>query len=217
MFLNFKRFLASNKYFWKYRHLIQKNIFKKSYGAVPTKHFNRIFKKKINSVLDFGCATGDKLEYFTSRSAKHIYGIDINKKAIYACKKKFKKNKILKDFNYSLSEKKVSQFLKKSNLKSFDLAILERVCYILDLKDLHDNLKIICKNSEYIYIDDFFYFKKSFDLRKNLHGYNHTNFDLILKKYKFKKIFYGRSPYKKVLNSITKCAIFKKKSLKNLK
>ena len=209
MFLKFKRFLASKKHFWKYRHLIQKNIFKKSYGILPIKHFNKIFKKKIISVLDFGCATGDKLEYFASRGAKCIYGVDINKKAINTCKKKFKYNKILKNFDVRLSEKKVSQFLTKCNLKSFDLAILDRVCYILDLKDLNNILRIICENSKYIYIDDFFYSKKSLKLRKNLCGYNHTNFDLILKKYKFKIFFYGRSPYKKVLNSNTKSAIFK--------
>lgn len=210
MFLHLKRFLASNKYFWKYRHLIQKDIFKKSYGTLPIKHFKKIFKKKFFSVLDFGCATGDKLEYFVYKGARYIYGLDINKKAIYTCKKKFKYSKIFKNFDVNLSEKKISQFLKKGNLKSFDLVILDRICYILSLKDLLDIIKIICKNSEYVYIDDFFYYSKSLKLRKKLNGYNHTNFDLIFKKYKFKKIFYGRSPYKKVLHSNTKSAIFKK-------
>ncbi|WP_440681189.1 methyltransferase domain-containing protein [Candidatus Pelagibacter sp. HIMB1623] len=213
MYLSFKRFLASNNYFWKYRHLIQKNIFKKSYGILPTNHFKKVFKKKkIISVLDFGCATGDKLEYFVSRDAKYIFGIDINKKAIHTCKKKFRYNKIFKNFDVSLTEKKLSEFLKKSKLKIFDLAILDRVCYILDLNDLNNILRIICKNSKYIYIDDFFYNKKSLKLRKNLFGYNHTNFDLIFKKFKFKKIFYGKSPYKKVLNSNVKSALFRNQS-----
>jgi len=214
MFLKFKRFLASNKYFWKYRHLIQINIFKKSYGVLPTKHYEKIFnKKKIISVLDFGCATGDKLEYFVSRDAKYIYGIDINKKAIRACKKKFRYNKIFKSFNIRLSENKISDFLKRCKLKRFDLVILDRVCYILDLKDLTNILAFLCKKSTYIYIDDFFNCKKSLQIRKKIYGYNHTDFDLLLKKFKFKKIFYGRSPYKKVINSNTKSAIFKNKSL----
>ena len=213
MFLFFKRFFASNSYFWKYRHLIQKNVFKKSYGIIPTNHFQKVFKKKkIISVLDFGCATGDKLEYFVSKDAKYIHGIDINKKAIHTCKKKFKYYKIFKNFNDSLSEKKLSEFLEKSKLKRFDLSILDRVCYILDTEDLISILKIICENSKYIYIDDFFYSKKSLEYRKNLYGYNHTNFDLILEKFKFKKIFYGESPYKKVLNSNTKSALFKNDS-----
>lgn len=216
MFLKVKRFLASNKYFWKYRHLIQKNIFKKSYGTLPTKHFKKIFnKKKINSVLDFGCATGDKLEYFVSKNTKYIYGIDINKKAINTCKKKFRNNKIFKYFDVNLSEIKLSEFLKRSNLKRFDLIILDRVCYILNFKDLSNTIRILCKKSRYIYIDDFFYSKKSFQLRKKIYRYNHTNFDLLLQKFSFKKIFYGKSPYKKVFNANAKSALFKNLKLKN--
>ena len=214
--LKLKRLLASNKYFWKYRHLIQKNIFKKSYGVLPTKHFNKIFnKRKIISVLDFGCATGDKLEYFVSKEAKYIYGIDINKKAINTCKKKFRYDKIFKNFDISLSEKKLSEFLKRSNLKRFDLVILDRVCYILDSKNLINILRILCKKTKYIYIDDFFYPKKSLQLRKKIYGYNHTNFDLLLQKFNFKKSFYGKSPYKKVINSNTKSALFKNLKSKN--
>jgi len=209
MLLKIKRFLASNKYFWKYRHFFQKNIFQKSYGLVPIKYFNRLFKqKKIISVLDFGCATGDKLEYFVSKGTKYIYGIDINKKAIQVSKKKFKSCKIIKNFDIILSEKKIFEFLKQNNLKRFDLIILDRVCYILDLKDLSNIFRILSKKSKYIYIDDFFYPKKFLQLRKKNYGYNHTCFDLLLKKFSFKKIFYVNSPYKKVLNANAKSALF---------
>jgi len=146
------RHIISNKYFWKYRHLIDKNIFKKTYGILPIKHFKKIFKKKIFSVLDFGCATGDKSEYFASRGAKYIYGIDINKKAINTCKEKFKNSKISNSFNVKLSEKQLSEFLRNNKLKKFDLAILDRVCYILNQKELNNILKIICKYCKYIYI-----------------------------------------------------------------
>ena len=65
-----------------------------------------------------------------------------------------------------------------------------------------------------IYIDDFFCPKKFLTLRKKIYGYNHTNFDLLLKKFKFNKIFYKKSPYKKVLNSNTKSAIFENTAYK---
>lgn len=203
------RSIISNKYFWKYRHLIDKNIFKKTYGILPIKHFKKIFKKKIVSVLDFGCATGDKSEYFASRGAKYIYGIDINKKAINTCNEKFKNSKISYNFNVKLSEKQLSQFLRNNKLKKFDLAILDRVCYILNQKELYNILKLICQNCKYIYIDDFFYNKKSTKLKNNLFGYDHTNFKLLLQKFEFKKIFYGESPYPKPYKSIAKSAIFK--------
>ena len=57
----------------------------------------------------------------------------------------------------------------------------------------------------------FFILKNLWNIEK-FYGYNHTNFDSILEKFKFKKIFYGGSPYKKVLNSNTKSALFKNDS-----
>jgi len=46
MIIKLKRFLSSNKFFWKYRHILQRNFFTKSYGEVPIIHFNNYFKKK---------------------------------------------------------------------------------------------------------------------------------------------------------------------------
>ena len=210
LFLKLKRLIASNKYFWKYRHILQPSIFKKKYGIVPIKYFNKVFKqKKINSVLDFGCATGDKLEYFVSKGTKYIYGVDINSKAIHTASNKFLNLSIKQKFSTSLNRFELLEFLKKNKLRKFDLVIVDRVFYILNDKDFYSVLKILSTIVKYIYIDDFFLNDNSI-LRKNIRNYKHTNFNLILNKFHFKKIYSSNSPYKKVINANSKSVLYKK-------
>ena len=210
LFLKLKRLIASNKYFWKYRHILQPFIFKKKYGIVPIKYFNKVFKqKKINSVLDFGCATGDKLEYFVSKGTKYIYGVDINSKAIHTASNKFLNLSIKQKFSTSLNRFELLEFLKKNKLRKFDLVIVDRVFYIHNDKDFYSVLKILSTIVKYIYIDDFFLNDNSI-LRKNIKNYKHTNFDLILNKFHFKKIYSSNSPYKKVINANSKSVLYKK-------
>lgn len=213
IFLYIKRYLASSKYFWKYRHFFQPSIFENTYGTIPIKHFNKVFKKKkINSVLDFGCATGDKLEYFFSRTgrggAKYVYGIDINPKAINTASNKASNFSIESKFSTSLRISEVSEFLKNNKLKKFDLVVAERVFLIMN-KEFYYTLKILSKITKYIYIDDFFHNDK-LTLRKNIKNYIHTNFDLMLKKLSFKKIYSSNSPYCKVIYANSKSALYKK-------
>ena len=219
MFLKLKRFIASNKYFWKYRHFIQNNFFTKSYGLVPRKHFNKIFKTiKINSVLDFGCATSDKLIYFINSGAKNVYGIDINSQAINTSETRVKNLNINSEFSKKTSLKKINKFLKKARIKKFDLVIVDRVFYIL--KDIEFNfvIDILTKVSRYIYIDDFF-LNESIKLKnitnkvrlkkKEGRGYAHRNFNMILSKYFFNPVFVGKSPYKSVLFANSRCVLYK--------
>jgi len=220
MFLKLKRFIASNKYFWEYRHFIQNNFFTKPYGSVPRKHFNKIFKIiKINSVLDFGCATSDKLIYFINRGAKDVYGIDINSQAIKTSEIKVKNLNINSEFCKKISLKKINKFLKKSRIKKFDLVIVDRVFYIL--KDIEFNcvIDILTKVSQYIYIDDFFLNepikltnitnKVRLEKKRRGVGYVHRNFNMILSKYFFNPVFVGKSPYKSVLFANSRCVLYK--------
>jgi SAM-dependent methyltransferase len=217
MFLKFTRYLISNKYFWKYRHFFQPSIFKNTYGISPRKHFNKVFNKiRINSVLDFGCATGDKLEYFVSRKkqksgggVKYIYGIDINPNAINTASNKLLNFTIKQKFSTDLKILEVSEYLKNNKLKKFDLVVASRVFFILNKKELYCTLKILSKITKYIYIDDFFHDDK-LPLRKNIKSYFHTNFNLILKKLSFKKIYSSNSPYRKVIYSTSKSVLYKK-------
>ena len=215
MFLRLKRFLASNKYFWKYRHFFQKKIFTFSYGTVPKKHFNNIFKNiKVDSILDFGCATGDKLIYFMRKGTKNIYGIDINSKAIKVAKAKFKNSNICCEFTEEISLQKINKFLKKIKKKKFDLIIFDRVLYILKETEFHYVINILAKVSNYIYINDFFLDSSvkqltNMRMRNQDSGYVHSDFNLILHKIFFRPVFLYKSPYKKVLFANSKSALYK--------
>ena len=208
----FKRYLASKKFFWKYRHILQKNIFIKSYGNVPKNHFDNIFDNlSVNSVLDFGCATGEKLDYFVKKGASSIYGIDINPIALSTAKKKLTSYNINCEFNNSISELNIINFLKKNKVKKFDLIFFDRVLYILDNKELNFVLNIFLKMTKYIYIDDFFLEKKSknnFMNRLNIKGYIHTDFDKILKNANFRLTESNLSPYSKVKFANAKFALY---------
>jgi len=215
VFLKLKRFLASNKYFWKYRHFFQQKIFTFSYGTVPKKHFNNIFKNiKIDSILDFGCATGDKLIYFMRKGTKNIYGIDINSKAIKVAKAKFKNSNICCEFAEEISLQKINKFLKKIKKKKFDLIIFDRVLYILKETEFHYVINTLAKVSDYIYINDFFLDSSAVQLsnmrmRNQDSGYVHSDFSLILHKVFFKPVILNNSPYKKVLFANSKSALYK--------
>jgi SAM-dependent methyltransferase len=217
MFLRLKRFLVSNKYFWKYRHFFQRNIFNNSWGLVPIRHFDKIFKTiKINSVLDFGCATSDKLIYFINRGAKHVYGIDINAQAIKTSETKVKNLNINSEFCTKISLKKINKFLKKIKIKKFDLVIIDRVFLILKDTEFNYVIDNLTRVSKYIYIDDFFLniSLKTKDITNRSNGgghvgYVHKNFNMILSKYFFKPLFVSKSPYRRVLFANSRCALYK--------
>ena len=211
MILNLKRLIASNKYFWKYRHLINKNVFSFSYGKIPKDHFHKVFKNlNINSVLDFGCATGDKLQYFTKNGSNIIYGVDINSRALLTAKNKFKDTGIYYEFSKKINSDDIDIFLKKKNIDKFDLIIVERLFYILNNEEFFNAANIISKKTKYLYIDDFF-LKKNYNenkMRKKINGYMHTNFDEVFNN-NLKKIFDENSPYNKVKFANSQCALYK--------
>lgn len=212
IFFYFKRFLASNKYFWKYRHLFQKNIFKHTYGQLPKIHFDNIFKNKnIISVLDFGCATGDKLNYFVKRGSKNVYGIDINTQAVNTAKDKFKNYNINYKFSKKIKSDEINIFFKIIQKKKFDLVILDRVLYILEDDEFFEVIRKISSITKFIYIDDFFLSNKFYNenkLRLPIQGYKHSNFDKVLSANNFTLKIKKKSPYKEVILSNTGCALY---------
>lgn len=215
MLFKLKRYIASNKYFWKYRHLIQKNIFSHNYGNVPYEHFDKIFKNlKFSSVLDYGCATGDKFQYFVNFGTNNVYGIDINKNALDTTRKKLIKLNVNFTLSNNLSIEKINLFLSKNRLRKFDLVIVDRLFYILNNRDFYSSLDLIVSKTNYLYIDDFFLEddQARYILRKNVGGYLHSNYDNILKKRNFGIVFKHNSPYRSVHDANAMSALYNYKS-----
>ncbi len=214
MFLLIKRFFASNKYFWKFRHFFDNKIFDKSYGIIPNEYFDQIFENiKIDSVLDYGCATGDKLIFFINRGAKNVFGIDINLKAINTARDKIKYYNVNNELSENINTDKLNKFLDISKIKKFDLIILDRILYILNDQEIYNLFNIIKKITNYIYIDDFFLdneIQSNNFSRLKIKGYVHTNFDKILNQNSFKLKIKNKSPYQSVLFSNAKSALYEK-------
>ena len=149
--------MASNQYFWRFRHIFNKDIFNYSYGKTPKNYFKKVFQNiKIESILDYGCATGDKLNFFANNGTKFCYGIDINPQAIKTAKTKINKLNVYSEFSHKISLININNYLKKKNLKKFDLVIIERLFYILNNNNFYHAMEILAKKTKYIYIDDFF-------------------------------------------------------------
>jgi|TARA_B100000929_G_C15471929_1_gene408159 SAM-dependent methyltransferase len=214
VFLLIKRFFASNKYFWKFRHFFDNKIFDKSYGVIPNEYFDQIFENiKIDSVLDYGCATGDKLIFFINRGAKNVFGIDINPKAINTARDKIKYYNVNNELSENINTDKLNKFLDISKIKKFDLIILDRILYILNDQEIYNLFNIIKKITNYIYIDDFFLdneIQSNNFSRLKIKGYVHTNFDKILNQNSFKLKIKNKSPYQSVLFSNAKSALYEK-------
>ena len=106
IYLIIKRALGSLTIFWRFRHFTNNKIFRKPYSKVNEKHFNRFFKEtKFFSVIDFGCATSDKFNYFFQKGAGIYYGIDINPVALETSKQKCQKYRSKRKLEFSLNNK----------------------------------------------------------------------------------------------------------------
>ena len=216
IYLIIKRTLGSLPIFWRFRHFVNNKIFRKPYSKVNEKHLNRFFKKtKFFSVIDFGCATSDKFNYFFQKGAGIYYGIDINPVALETSKQKCQKYRSKRKLEFSLNNKfdenHIKFFLKKNSLKKFDLFFADRSLYNLNSAYLENILKKLKLITNYVYIDDFIL---DSDLNKDFYrtyigGYQHTNFGYFLEKNGFYIVKSYKSSYKKTNNFKSKSILLK--------
>ena len=143
--------------------------------------------KKIESILDYGCATGDKLNFFANNGTKFCYGIDINKNALNTCNKKFNKldsSKKTYFFDSHTNNKKLNRFLEANYINKFDLIIFDRSLYCLNDRELMKQLNILTNYAKIILINDFM-----LDNNLEISGYIHRNWIDIMKNFDFDNLF----------------------------
>ena len=175
---------AKTKFFWKYRHLYDSTAwksYKEDYNSLRRQYYSQIIKKyNLKSVFEFGCASGPNYLSIKSNYPKVIFfGYDISKSAISQINYTNSKSVLFSD---KISIDSIEGFLLLNELKQFDLAIFDRVLYMLTKKDIEDLLDKYSKFFKYIIIEDFHSENPSWDSEKYIFA---QNFILILEKYGF--------------------------------
>jgi len=116
-----------------------KKPFKKDYYSLVLKFID---SHKIKSVIDIGCASGF-FQYFLSKKT-HCVGIDINTKLLKIARRlNFKNNKSFLNCNlFDCSENKFKNYIKRYDLKNYDLITL------FGTLTSFDNVNIVFKRME---------------------------------------------------------------------
>ena len=101
MIKKIKNITKTNKYFWKFRHLVQRNIWHNYYTTHSNKrrnyYSNFVKINKCHAIFEFGCASGPNLKNLRENVEypTHYYGYDINKGAIEFAKIKLGKHIVM--------------------------------------------------------------------------------------------------------------------------
>ena len=150
--------IAKTKLFWKYRHIIQPNVWKSYINDSDNirRNFYSDFMKanKLTSIFEYGCGSAPN---FLAVKAKldlfYYYGYDISKEAINIAHKNYGNN----IFHFTANDKLklMESYLKQNNLNKFDLTIFDRVLYMISENDLNNLLNKYSYILSYIIIDDF--------------------------------------------------------------
>jgi SAM-dependent methyltransferase len=190
-----KKFIVTNKYFWKYRHLINSNVWNgyyDSHNSVRRNYYSKIVKKmNIKSVFEFGCASGPNLRAIQKNSSQKIYvvGLDLNKSAIRLARENF-----IEDFSFfsdNADRDEIVEKLKEWRISSFNLAIYDRVLYLLNEKEIHNHFRDFSGLFDFVLIDDFH--NPSFQDSNGI--YTSKNYHKILSHHGFKLVSVEKSAH----------------------
>ena len=187
--------ITKTKFFWKYRHLLEPSIWKgyqEDYNSDRRDYYYNLLKvKKLNSVFEFGCASGPNFFSIKKNIKEFIYyGYDISSSAIKSVKIQ---NNDKVHFTDKLSKKQLISFLNKNYSSKFDLTIFDRVLYMLNEDQIIKLLDEIYEFMDYVLIEDFHASKPTWDNEKYIFAKNYIN---IFKKYGFILIENNKSKMK---------------------
>lgn len=210
--LKIKNFIVNtikkSVFYWKYRNFFQRKVwdnYLSDYKNKRRQFYNSFIEEyRINSVFEFGCASGPNY-LAIKNSIKYFFGYDISRAAIKKISNVVGKKSVVK-FSSDLDD--IIEFLKFNKLNKFDLAIYDRVLYLLSEKQILNHFKVYGNLFEYIIIDDFHSLESLTDEENYINTKNYID---ILDNFKLINSF---SSSHKVWNQFTKktaqVLIFKK-------
>ena len=159
MIKHFKDYIKTNKYFWQYRHWLDKDVWASYLSDSSSKrrnfYSNFVLRKKLNSVFEFGCASGPNLKNIRDNTSNDVYllGYDINKSALNLAQKKLGDRRT--QFTSNIEHYELKNRLMAAGLQRFDLAIYDRVLYLIDEDAIKKHFMTTGDLLRYIVIDDF--------------------------------------------------------------
>tara|TARA_B100001057_G_C22849123_1_gene950245 strand:- start:1398 stop:2036 length:639 start_codon:yes stop_codon:yes gene_type:complete len=201
--------IKKSSFFWKYRDLFQRKIWDTYFDDSNSKRrtFYKEFIKQnnIKSVFEFGCASGPN--YLTIKNhVKYFFGYDISKGAIKKISNIVDKKSRIK---FSTNLLGIREFLNINKLNEFDLAIYDRVLYLLSEKQTLNHFNIYGNLFKYIIIDDFHSLEFLSDEEDYIRAKNYIdilgNFELV---YSIKS---GHRSWNSFTKKTARILIFKKK------
>ena len=183
-----KNLLRTKKIYWKYRHILNSEVwetyYKNSYDKRRNFYSKYVYQNNLNTIFEFGCASGPNLFniYKNIEWDINYFGYDISNEAI-----KFANNKLKKRthfFTNKLNKESLNYKLNKWGKKKFDLSIYDRVLYLLSEKEIKEHFSEYKDYFSKLIIDDFH--NSKFEDRNE--SYFSKNYEIILLSIGFKLI-----------------------------
>ena len=154
-----KNYIKTNKYFWQYRQWFDKEVWA-SYLADSTSsrrnfYSEFVLKENFKSVFEFGCASGPNLKNIRDNVSSDVYllGYDINKSALKLARQRFGDPNT--QFTDNIENGELNNRAISLGGKRFDLAIYDRVLYLMDEEATKTHFMTTADLFRYIVIDDF--------------------------------------------------------------
>lgn len=180
--------ISKTTFFWKYRHYLQPEVwssYKNDQDNLRRSFYSDFMNSKsLNSVFEYGCASGPNFFSINKKIDKlFFFGYDISKRAIDTISyDKLHKNHF---FTNRLSLVIFKNFLKLNKLEYFELAIFDRVLYMIEEKRFRKLLNEYSTYFKYVVIDDFHSEIPIWDKEKYIYS---KNYKKILNDFNFEVI-----------------------------
>jgi hypothetical protein len=154
-----KKFILTSKFYWKFRHFFHKEWwldYHNSYMTTRRNFFSEYVEmNRCRSIFEFGCASGPNLRNIQACVSFETlcFGYDINRKAVEFAASSF--DTLTSFFSHVLNKEIIESCLSGWGCKSFDLAIYDRVLYLLSEEEVRNHFSEYSTLFNSVIIDDF--------------------------------------------------------------